>query len=274
MGRTPSQTALVPILVLVMAGCASGGSGTDATTEPDVRDAVDVDAWDAIAEPDADGLDTVDTIDPDATEVLSDTEPDAVDASVEDLPGEEPEEEVDAGTTVSFTPTDDTWINQEAPTANHGTDIMMMVRNQNGSGGALHEFDTLVKFDISSIPSTTSISSATLYLYYLRWGDADPGGRLLNVHRISDAWSETTVTWDTRPSRETLVSDDAAVPFAIGAWMQWDVTVDVDHFVDGTWTNHGWMVQDENIIGTIVVPFTVFATKEFGGSTPYLEVTY
>jgi hypothetical protein len=54
--------------------------------------------------------------------------------------------------------------------------------------------------------------------------------------------------------------------------MEWDVTADVQAFVDGSATNYGWTVLDETYWGGGNIPIMDFRTKEHGQLVPYLAV--
>jgi hypothetical protein len=58
---------------------------------------------------------------------------------------------------------------------------------------------TYLKFDLSSIPSSETITGATLSLFQINGGGFTPIGT--NLFRITnDDWSEGAVTWKTQPS--------------------------------------------------------------------------
>ena len=108
------------------------------------------------------------------------------------------------------------------------------------------------------------------YLYYYTWGDNNPAGRELTCHRITGDWDEDTVTYDTRPTHDAAVTDVSIVPGTTGVWMTWDVTSDVQPFVDGQETNYGWIIMDEVPWGQGGIPYAAFHTKENGDFIPYL----
>jgi hypothetical protein len=54
--------------------------------------------------------------------------------------------------------------------------------------------------------------------------------------------------------------------------MTWDVTSDVQAFIDGLETNYGWIIMDEASWGQGGIPYAAFHTKENGDFVPYLLI--
>lgn len=180
----------------------------------------------------------------------------------------------DANAGQIFTPTDDTYVDMRCTDCNNGSGESMTVMNRYGHPTHPENWqkDTLVRFDLSSIPPGSEITSATLYLYYYHYHDNNPAGRNLTCYRITGDWDEMTVTWDTQPGHHTEVTDSATVP-GYYTWMDWDVTGDVQDFVDEVQMNYGWQIKDEVPWEWYDIPRTYYRTKEFGDFIPYLEVT-
>jgi hypothetical protein len=170
----------------------------------------------------------------------------------------------------------DTAVQQDRPNYNPSYGQTMSVRNRYGAGGSDGwEWDSLVRFDLSSIPIGASVTSATLFIYYCDWDDTNPQGRPLTTHRITGDWEEQTVTWNTRPTWLSEATSSSPVPSSINQWMDWDVQSDVQAFVNEEEENYGWTVMDATYWGSANIPITHLRTKEFVGSAvPYLEVTY
>ncbi len=173
----------------------------------------------------------------------------------------------------TFNATDDTVIDHgSSPNSPHGNGQYIVIRNANGGGGSnIFEDDVLVKFDLSTLPSSTTIQSATLNLYFFEWDDNNPSGRALNLFRITSDWNENTATWNNQPSTASQPTSHSTVPSSYG-WMIWDVTTDVQNFINGQATNYGWKITDQNSWGQPSIPQILFSSKESGSNAPYLQI--
>lgn len=172
-----------------------------------------------------------------------------------------------------FYPTDDTQIRHQHPDDILGAhDVLKTLNEYGGDGSSGWAVDTLIRFDISSIPSNAQVISASLYLYYQSWGDTNPAGRPLNIYRITRNWNEDTCNWNNQPSYASTTTSTSIIPSAPGVWMEWDVTSDLDSFISGSVTNYGWKITDETYWGQPNIPRTRFWAKERGSLIPYLEI--
>jgi len=175
---------------------------------------------------------------------------------------------------VTLFPTDDAVINQHDPNMISGYGNKISTRNAFGGGGSYNwGLESLLKFNLSSIPKNSTITSATLRLWYSNYADTNPQGRKLNLYAIISDWNESTVTWNTHPSYAFQLSDYATVPWSTGVWMEWNVTIDIQSFIDGNLSLYGWKIADEKYWGSSNIPITCFSSKE-GSHAPYLEVKY
>jgi hypothetical protein len=165
----------------------------------------------------------------------------------------------------------DTYISEQSPDANYGDQPLMRVRNREGriSGWGV---DSLVGFDMAPISTWTEVTSATLHLYYAWQSDNDPSGRELSLHRVTESWDEMGVTWNTRPTFEQTPSGVQFVPVDTGMWIEWDVTADLQGFIDKTIDNFGWQVVDADPWGDWFIPMSGFTSKEADGFSPYLTI--
>ena len=108
---------------------------------------------------------------------------------------------------------------------------------------------SLIKFDVSSVPAGASINSVTLRVY--KWNSWDyPGrSRTITAYRISSNWSESTVTWNSRPSYAEAYGS-ASVSHDGTGWYSFDVTNLVKAWANGTYPNYGVMLRGPEYSGS------------------------
>ena len=169
---------------------------------------------------------------------------------------------------VSLTASEDTYVRGGGgSTSNFGSDVEIRVRSQGASSRR-----TLLKFDLTSIPTGASVSSAILKLCPVIDVGASEAGSVHEIYRATSAWSEATVTWNTQPPIAaqvtdliTLIQGPNCYAFSVGA--------DVQSWLSGA-SNDGWLVKDSNEGGT---PAEVrYASREAVDPLmrPQLVVTY
>ncbi len=179
-----------------------------------------------------------------------------------------------AATTVVFSPTDDTMIRNDNPSSPFGLYWFMYVRNAYATDAAKNdEIDSLINFNLFSIPPSATILSATIHLYYFNWTGVDPAGRTLNMFLLSSSWSEQYASWRVQPSSPLTPSSSSIVPSSTDQWMSWNVTRDVQNLVTQR-AYYGWKITDQSNWVNPNISTVFFRTKEFGSYVPYLDVTY
>ena len=129
----------------------------------------------------------------------------------------------------------------------------------------------LIEFDISSFQGTT-IDSATLSLY--QWMNY-PHTLTLGLYRVTSAWNESTVTWNTMPTIDaTPVSTLTMTDGYSATWRAWDVTDVVQDWSSGTYENYGLMIS--RISGTEQIGLLSSENDIMGSDAydPILSVSY
>lgn len=101
----------------------------------------------------------------------------------------------------------------------------------------------MVLFDLSDIPADSMIISADISLYYYEYGVINPSGREITCHRILEDWDEAIVTYNTMPNSDPVECASTNVP-AYFSWVDWNVSAEVDDFINGRVENYGWMIRD------------------------------
>ena len=129
---------------------------------------------------------------------------------------------------------------------------------------------SLLMFDLSSIAPGATVDSAFLILCL----PVDPGGaavgRTHELRRVTAAWTETGVTWNTQPTVAATFAAVLTVP-ATAQCVLVDATADVQAWVDGA-ANCGWRITDQDEANAAPV---TYGTRESAlGLRPQLDVTY
>ena len=95
--------------------------------------------------------------------------------------------------THTYAPLGDAYITKDIPDENYGTDDQLYVVNVDGMTSL--EYCSLLKFDVSNIPSNAIITEVELKLKSTLGNQSE-----LIFQYLTENWGESTVTWDTRPT--------------------------------------------------------------------------
>jgi RHS repeat-associated protein len=149
----------------------------------------------------------------------------------------------------------DTYLLNTSPTTNNGTAVTMWVGESNNATDKVAR--SLIKFDLSSIPSNATITSATISL----WTDADfsDNDRTIKVYRLKVPFNESQATWNeastgvnwqspgasgTNDRESTNIGSiliDADEPLDIEKQISLS-TAQIQEMVNGTFTNNGFII--------------------------------
>jgi hypothetical protein len=169
-------------------------------------------------------------------------------------------------TTTSSTSVADTGTNQASPGTNTGTTTTMLVASASSANRR-----SFVRFDLSSIPSTARVQSATLQL---TMSTAPTATRTYEVDKVNAAWAESTLTWTNMPTAAAATATVASGTTS-GVNLTWNVTADAKTFVANSSTNFGWQIKDTTESSATARTAT-FRTREWTTATqrPTLTVIY
>jgi hypothetical protein len=168
--------------------------------------------------------------------------------------------EVSAGGGVNTVTADqDSWIESNNPGNNHGTDNELKTRLIAGGG-----FRSLYRFDLSTIPAGSSVVTATAY-FWVSVTDGNP----VNVHRVTEEWTELGVTWDNIAADYDPVAEGTFIPAIDEQYVAVDISALVQEWLEGTAANYGLM-----FIGSANDQESRYRSREQGGTSqdPYLEI--
>ena len=131
---------------------------------------------------------------------------------------------------------------------------------------------SLVMFDLSTIPSGSTINSATFEAYLVGSYDYPNRYRDVTVHRITGAWSEGSVTWNNKPSYSGSYDSVSIKSEQVWDWHSWDIRDLVQEWVNGTYANHGLMLRGPEQSGADSA-WRSFSTRE-GPFSPRLVIDF
>jgi hypothetical protein len=127
-----------------------------------------------------------------------------------------------------ITPSADSYTNTVDPTTNYGSKTLLDV-------DAASQI-TYIQFNLASIPTTASISQATLKLYV----NAVTTGGSLNVDYVNGAWLESTIDSSNAPPLGTTIASQVSVTSAEkNQYILINVTSAVQAWLSGSETNNG-----------------------------------
>ena len=165
---------------------------------------------------------------------------------------------------------------REDPTGlvtNHGSDVNNYVQ-----APFSNRISNLAKFDLSAIPSSATILTAQLVLVPANYFSPSNTVRLF---RLTRDWTEAGVTGNTYDGTNnwTTVGGDidtgtvhASQTFSSQVNFNQDITALVQGWVNGTWSNYGYLLRAQNDNGFAMA----FGSKENAtpANRPSLTITY
>lgn len=179
---------------------------------------------------------------------------------------------VKTGNTTGIVATRSAFIDSGATTANNGQNIIMDVGEYNA---AARIWRSLLYFDLSTIPASATITSATLSVNLSKAGTTFATNNCtMKAHRVLRAWTEgdrngavdspaTGTTWarydaannwgtagcsNTTTDRETAELGSVVLATTDALYAQKDMTLDialVQGWVDGSFANNGLLLKSE-----------------------------
>ena len=131
------------------------------------------------------------------------------------------------------------------------------------------EFQTYIKFDITSIPEGSLIQSATLTLDNCTQGGS-PGNKLIAIENVSATWSHDTITWNNKPASTASSTYDMLDSGGAGSY---DIPLSVSMvqaWFDDENSNHGVVLKK----GDALLQTISFNSSNAATNQPVLTVQY
>jgi len=126
----------------------------------------------------------------------------------------------------------------------NGGALFDLILNWNGNLRSIG----LIEFDLSAIPTGSTINSATLSLFHsdnTQFSDVT-----YNAFRVTSAWAEGTVTFNTAPAFDPVAVSSLTFSGASRVFRDWSVTSVVQGWVSGAFANNGLWIEEIPAAGT------------------------
>ncbi|HEX6520904.1 MAG TPA: DNRLRE domain-containing protein, partial [Streptosporangiaceae bacterium] len=152
---------------------------------------------------------------------------------------------VDPTITVSPTPTDaqNVMVESDAATTNFSNIWRLSVGTSAGSGVER----SLLSFPLGAVPANTSLTSASLRLYYDQTFGPGSQNQTVQVDQDTQAWSASTATWSNASGTAGTAGPSVTVnPNVDNIWDSFTVTGIVQSWLSGTSPDHGFLVKSTN----------------------------
>ena len=158
---------------------------------------------------------------------------------------------------------DDAYVYSDDPNTNFGTGALRVGSDNNG------DYESLLHFDLSSIPANSTVISATLRMYNIVNLNVEAAGAPdFTSAALDGPWTEFGVTYNNRPTFTYLGDPPLSFNFGPG-WHSFEVTNIVSAWVSGSKTNNGLIVYSDGSIGV-----ANFFPSEQAADFPELHVSY
>ena len=155
----------------------------------------------------------------------------------------------------------DAWLEQASPSKNNGSDKELESKEEHGDS-----MRPVYHYDLTGIPEGLALVSARAWFYVT---GEDESGQAVQVHRMTDDWTESGVNWVNSASDFDPLVEALFTPTAEDVGIVLDLTVLVQDWVDGKWPNHGLM-----FLSALAGEKSKYASKEWQNQegSPCLEV--
>ncbi|HOW43195.1 MAG TPA: DNRLRE domain-containing protein [Candidatus Omnitrophota bacterium] len=167
-----------------------------------------------------------------------------------------------------FWPSEDAWVNDASPEVNYGNNTYMTVRDRSGLAEAYLKFS---EADLGVLRGQT-IKSASLFAY--EYSGTNSPGDALNLHAVTQAWSESGITWNTRPAYEAVAVSSLGIGDPVEGWRQWKgIEPTLNAWAQGS-ANYGFVLENNLDAMNNELNARFYASEYTGRELrPYLKVT-
>ncbi len=161
-----------------------------------------------------------------------------------------------SGQSQTFNPVADSYIHDVNPTTNYGTSVDLYVKK----GTASNFRKAYIKFDLSAA-GISIINSAIVRMYA-----TNSTAIVMNVHQVSDGWTETGITWNNAPAEGAIINSVALL--ASPGYYEWDIT----SYVQSQFAASDKLISLVFYSATISSPSIIFSSRDASVNKPELVI--
>jgi hypothetical protein len=178
--------------------------------------------------------------------------------------------DISAMATTVFYPSHDAPVREGAPSATAPNQLYLGAGYDNGwLYGSTGRVRSYLRFNLSSLPADSTITSATLRVYQVAGQDYPGVTRTITFYRATGSWNESSITWNNRPGYAEAVGS-VHTTYNFAGWRDVDLTDLVRAWVAGSQTNYGLVaIGPESIEGVL----RAFGSRE-SAYGPELHISY
>ena len=166
-----------------------------------------------------------------------------------------------------------TFVTSAVPTANYGSRQDIYIGHESANYGTCY---AMFKNTLPTLNNGDMVVGASLNLYlYQTSFDGGSSSRQLDAHVITSSWAENSVTWNTKPTYNSVVADYMFMENGYNNWLSLDITRAVKNWYEGEATNYGILIKehDESLTPARGIFRSENATNVTTG-IPYIAISY
>ncbi len=167
----------------------------------------------------------------------------------------------------SFSSPQDSYVRQSSPAMNYGSENVLIADgiSQDPDNGLYGEVATLIKWDLSSIPSGSNVTAASITLDFF-----NSSGGTYNILQQLNAWNENSVDFTDLSTSGTI---RGIIPAGSSGVVKIPLNASgialVQGWIDGNIDNNGFAIRTSGTNDSIGMD-----SRESSGMAPTLEVDY
>ncbi len=166
-----------------------------------------------------------------------------------------------------------TFVTSAVPGANYGSRQDIYVGHESANYGKCY---AMFKNTLPTLNKGDMVVGAYLNLYlYNTSFDGGSSQRQLDAHIITSSWAENSVTWNTKPTYNSVITDYCFMNNGEATWKSFDITKAVKGWYEGAFTNHGILIKNDD--ETLTPARGIFRSENATSITegiPYIAIDY